>query len=59
MEIARERIERINQTMRLEGQELPEEEAKSIWRREVETLVDQTPRFLWNMPPGPKRNEWK
>ena len=48
-EIARERIERINQTMRLEGQELPEAEAKRFWRREVENLVDHTPRNLWNI----------
>ena len=47
-EIARERIERINQTMRLENQELPEAEVNRFLRREVENLVDQTPKNLWN-----------
>ena len=55
--IARERIERINQTMRLENQELPEEEANRFWRREVENLVDRTPRNLWNSHAMQKRNK--
>ena len=55
--IARERIERINQTMRLENQELPEEEANRFWRREVENLVDRTPRNLWNSHATQKRNK--
>ena len=47
-EVARERIDRINQTMRLEGQELPVERSEEIWRREVDRLVEGTPRTLWN-----------
>ena len=47
-EIARERVDRINQTMRLENQELPEAEVNRFLRREVENLVDQTPKNLWN-----------
>ncbi len=54
--VARERIDRINRTMMLEGQELPEEEAGKVWRREVENLVDQTPRTLWNMTIRQKRD---
>lgn len=58
-DVARERIGRINQTMRLEGQELPEEETEGIWRKEVDRLVDGTPRTLWNDPVVPGRNKWK
>lgn len=56
-DVARERIERINLTMRLEGQELPEAEANRYWRREVENLVNHTPRNLWNGVFPPKRNK--
>jgi hypothetical protein len=55
--VARERIKRINRTMRLENQELPEEEANRFWRREVENLVDRTPRNLWNSHAAQKRNK--
>ena len=58
-EVARERINRIDQTMRLEGQELPEEKMESIWRKEVDRLVDGTPRTLWNDPAVPGKNKWK
>lgn len=58
-DVARERNERINQTMRLEGQELAQEEAHRIWRKEVENLIDETPRSLWNNIIESKRNKWK
>jgi predicted DNA-binding mobile mystery protein A len=58
-DVARERNERINQTMRLEGQELAKEEAHRIWRKEVENLIDETPRSLWNNMIESKRNKWK
>jgi predicted DNA-binding mobile mystery protein A len=48
-EVARRKIDRINQTMRLEGHKLPEEEIERIYSREVHRLVEQTPRFLWNL----------
>jgi predicted DNA-binding mobile mystery protein A len=47
-DVARRKIDRINQTMRLEGQELPEEEIEKIYNKEVLKLVELTPRFLWN-----------
>jgi len=56
-EIARERINRINQTMKLEGQELREEETKRVWRREVDNLVNQTPRTFWNVSLLPKKDK--
>ena len=58
-EIARERVDRINQTMRLENQELTEAEANRFWRREVENLVDSTPKNLWNSTIIAAGKKWK
>jgi predicted DNA-binding mobile mystery protein A len=56
-EVVRERIERINLTMKLEGQELPAGEIRRILRREVVRLTDETPRYLWNKIPDGKNRE--
>jgi predicted DNA-binding mobile mystery protein A len=58
-EVARDRIDRINLTMRLEGQELPEDRSEEIWRREVERLADLTPRTLWNRLSSRETDGWK
>jgi len=56
-EVARRKIERINQTMRLEGHELPEDEIESIRSKEISRLAGQTPRSLWNTSSDGKKEK--
>jgi len=46
--IAKERMARVSHTMRLEQQELSEEEKKKALKDEIEKLMTTTPRELWD-----------
>ena len=47
-EISRERIARVNQTMALEKQKIRDENLKSLILEDVERIMDEMPRNLWD-----------
>ena len=47
-EVSRERINRINQTMTLEKQKIGKENLKSLILEDVERIMDEMPRNLWD-----------
>ena len=46
--VARKRLSRVSQTMKLENQELSRNEQKKALADEVERLVQTMPRYLWD-----------
>lgn len=46
--IVKKRLNRVNQTMRLEGQELSEEEKKAFFDEEVRRIVEESSKKIWD-----------
>ncbi len=46
--VAWSNIERVNQSMRLEGQDISDKEVQKIWKKEVERLTNEMPGNLWD-----------